>query len=191
MSSQSLGLIGLDRFVLTQHPTPTAHRYEIRAVADDGAEGPVLAAAQQQARAFRGTVTFFADDTRAHPVFSFRARSAGTSSPAFEVLDAGGRPIGRFRKESASSTRRASWHVETDGVHASAEERTAGLLRRLPGVAPRPANLDFVDAEGRQVMCSERRRGAGDRCVITVADGRLDSRVAAAMAVALDAHQAR
>lgn len=192
VSSQNAGLIGLDRFVLTQHPTATLHRFEIRAVTDDGGDGPVLAAAQRHRQAYRDRVTFFADETRSHPVFSFKPRAEPDAGEAFDVFDAGGRPIGRFRKESARTAQRPRWLVETDAVRATAEEPNAGLLRRLPGVAPRrPASLDFVDADGRQVMASERRRGAVDRCVVTVPDGRLDSRVAAAMAVALEALQVR
>lgn len=187
MSSQSLGLIGLDRFVLTQHPTPTANRYEIRAVADDGAQGPVLAAAQQQRHSYGEKVTFFADDTRQHPVFSFRYQPQAGAASAYDVLDAGGRPIGQLRRQSGPSAGAATWHVEAGGVRAHAELRVAGLLSRLR-VGQRSGSLDLVDAEGHPMMCSERQRGR-DGCVVTVLDTRLDARVAAALMVALDAQR--
>jgi|GEM_PF-1361845 len=185
VSSQSLGLIGLDRFVLTHHPTPTAQRYEIRAVTADGGEGPVLAAGQQQRHPVGDKVTFFADDTHRHPVFSFRHRPQAGASSAYDVLDAGGRPIGQLRREVGPAAGASTWHVEADGVRARAEQRVAGLLSRLRAGA-RVASLDVVDAQGRAVMCSERQRGT-DRCVVTVLDARLDARVAAALVVALDA----
>jgi hypothetical protein len=56
-------------------------------------------------------------------------------------------------------------------------------------------HFDFVTDGGETVLSSERRRSIRDRYELTVptlADGRkLDWRVAAAMAVALDALQAR
>lgn len=189
MSSQSLGLIGLDRFVLTQHPSATANRYEIRAVAPDGADGPVLAAAQQQRQTYRDKVTFFADDTHRHPVFSFAHRPQRDADSAYDVLDAGGRPIGQLRRESAPDGRRPTWHVEAEGVRGRAEERVAGLLSRLR--AGHGGGLEVLDADGHPVMCSERRRGSADSCVVTVLDARLDARVAAALVVAFGAVRPR
>jgi hypothetical protein len=52
-------------------------------------------------------------------------------------------------------------------------------------------HFDFTDANGQLVLSSERRISLRDRYTITVPDGRLDGRVAAAMAVALDALQSR
>jgi hypothetical protein len=53
-------------------------------------------------------------------------------------------------------------------------------------------HFDFVDtATGQPVMSSERQKAIRDRYTITVADPRLDFRVAASMAVALDALQSR
>ena len=53
-------------------------------------------------------------------------------------------------------------------------------------------HFDFVDkATNEVVMISERQKSIGDRYTVTVPDPRLDFRVAAAMAVALDALQSR
>lgn len=52
-------------------------------------------------------------------------------------------------------------------------------------------HFDFTDPSGRLMMASTRRYSLRDRYVITVPDGALDGRVAAAMAVALDALQSR
>ena len=53
-------------------------------------------------------------------------------------------------------------------------------------------HFDFVDtATGRTVLVSERRKAVRDRYTVTVPDPRLDFRVAASMAVALDALQSR
>jgi hypothetical protein len=53
-------------------------------------------------------------------------------------------------------------------------------------------HFDFVDrATGATVMVSERQKAIRDRYAVTVPDPRLDFRVAACMAVALDALQSR
>jgi hypothetical protein len=53
-------------------------------------------------------------------------------------------------------------------------------------------HFDFVDkASGQVVMTSERKRSIRDRYVVTVPDPRLDFRLAASLAVALDALQSR
>jgi uncharacterized protein YxjI len=52
--------------------------------------------------------------------------------------------------------------------------------------------FDFVDRNtGQVVLVSERQKAIRDRYTVTVPDQRIDFRVAAAMAVALDALQSR
>ena len=72
------------------------------------------------------------------------------------------------------------------------------ILRRIWDVLPYVGDVwvpfvfhfDFADAAtGRPVMVSERRWGVRDRYTVTVPDPRLDFRIAASMAVALDAHR--
>ena len=88
------------------------------------------------------------------------------------------------------------------GVTAVGQERdaTVALLRRgwelLPVVGDFPSpflfHFDFTDTQtGAVVLTSERRRALRDRYDVTVPGGVLDGRVAAAMAVALDALQSR
>ena len=53
-------------------------------------------------------------------------------------------------------------------------------------------HFDFVDTRtGATVLVSERQKTLKDRYTVTVPDPRLDFRVAASMAVALDALQSR
>jgi hypothetical protein len=53
-------------------------------------------------------------------------------------------------------------------------------------------HFDFLDtATGQLVMSSERQKTIRDRYTVDVPDARLDFRVAAAIAVALDALQSR
>lgn len=193
MSNSATGLFGRDEFVVRQQVTLMVNRYEIRATEPDGTDGPLLAVAQQKRLAFREHVTFYADETRSRPVFSFKARTVMDLGATYDVFDAGGRPIGSFRKDAGRSLLRSTWHLEASDVTAVGSERSkvVAVLRRLQGVVPLAFHVDFVDPRGALVMSSDRRWGLRDRYRVTVPRARLDARVAAAMAVALDALQVR
>ncbi|NHC47015.1 hypothetical protein G9H72_17340 [Motilibacter sp. K478] len=177
------------------------NRYEVRAVAPDGSPGALLALAQQKRVAFKEEVTFYADEDRRTPAFSFKARSRMDLGATYDVRDAEGTPVGLFRKDFGKSLLRSTWHLEAAGVRATGRERNANvaLARRawelLPFVNDLPSpfrfHFDFVDESGQLVLSSQRLRSLRDRYEVTVPGGRLDGRVAAAMCVALDALQSR
>jgi uncharacterized protein YxjI len=189
------------RFAVRQRITMMVNRYEIRALSPDGTEGELLAFAQQKRMAFKEQVTFYADETKSRPVFSFKARQRLDVRAENDVFDESGNPLGTFGKDFAKSLLRSTWHLSTPGVEAVGQERHAGIavLRRvwdvLPVVGDIPVpflfHFDFVDATGTTVLTSERQRSVRDRYTVTVPDPRLDFRVAASMAVALDAFQGR
>lgn len=191
-----------ERYTLSQKITMMVNRYEVRAVDASGAEGPVLAVAQQKRMAFKEQVTFYSDDTKTQPVFSFKARKAIDLGSGYDVLDANGRPIGWFKKEFGKSLLRSSWQLATAGLEADGTERnqTIAIVRRVwefvpfVGEIPLPFifHFDYTDrATGQLVLSVERKVSVRDRYRISVQDPRLDFRVAAAMTVALDALQSR
>ena len=195
-------LAHLDHFFVSQRITMMVNRYEIRAAAPDGSEGPVVAMAQQKRMAFKEQVTFYGDEDRKHPAFGFKARRRIDLGATYDVTDADGQPIGWFRKQFGRSLLRSTWDLNTvDGGQATGRERSAAVAvaRRLWEVLPVVENLpspflfhfDFVDTAGQVVMTSVRKRSLRDRYEVTVPGGRVDGRVAAAMAVALDALQSR
>lgn len=195
-------LAQLQHFHVRQQLTLLANRYEIRDVAADGDEGAILAVAQQKRFAFKEQVTFFAADDRRVPVFGFKARQRIDLGATYDVTDASGAPIGWFRKRVGASFLRSTWDLgAAQGVQATGRERNTNvaLARRLweflPVVGDLPSpfvfHFDFVDDSGQLLMSSVRRRTLRDRYDVTVPGGRLDGRVAAAMAVALDALQSR
>jgi hypothetical protein len=197
----STGLVGVERFAVVQRISMMVNRYEIRAVDTEGRPTGLLALAQQKRMAFKEEVTFYAEEERRTPVFSFKARQKLDLSATYDVRDAAGTPIGLFRKDFGKSLLRSTWNLEAAGVQAVGSERSAGvaLARRawenLPVVESLPSpfvfHFDFVDQSGAVVMSSERGRSLRDRYDVRVPGGRLDGRVAAAMAVALDALQGR
>jgi hypothetical protein len=199
---QSLqALDGIERFAVTQRITPLVNRYDIRALAPDGRPGALLATAQQKRLAFKEQVTFYADEARTVPVFSFRARQRLDVASGYDVLDAQGNPIGSFRKDFGASLLRSTWHLEAAGLTASGSERnaTVAVLRRawnlVPVLGDLPApfvvHFDFIEEDGRQVLSSTRKVSARDSYDVRVPGARVDGRLAAAMAVALDALQGR
>ena len=190
------------RFQVRQRVTPVVNRYEIRAVDADGTEGPLLAFAQQKRLALREQVTFYRDDARREPVFSFRARQRLDVRAEHDVLDAAGNPLGSFRTEFRASLLRSTWRLEAPGLSAVGRERSlpVAVLRRVWDAVPYLGEVwvpfvfhfDFVDATTRApVLSSERIWAVRDRYDVTVPDPRLDFRVAASTAVALDALQSR
>lgn len=199
MSAQTL--LGIERFAVNQKLTMMVNRYEIRAVQPDGGPGTVLAMAQQKRMSFKEEVTFYAEEDRRTPVFSFKARQRMDVGATYDVRDASGTVIGNFGKDFGRSLLRSTWRLEAAGVQAVGTERSpaVALARRawhlMPVVESLPSpfifHFDFTDSAGNLVMSSTRGRSLRDRYEVTVPGGRLDGRVAAAMAVALDALQSR
>ncbi|MFF0340916.1 hypothetical protein [Kribbella sp. NPDC004875] len=189
-------------FSMKQRVTLMANKYELIATNPDGSDGPLLAFAQQKRMAFKEQVTFYTDDTKTQPVFSFKARKTIDLGSGYDVFDADGQPIGWFKKEFGKSLLRSSWLLSSGQLNASGTERNAtiAVVRRIwefvpfVGEIPLPFifHFDFTDAEsGNAVLSVERKISVRDRYRITVQDQRLDFRVAAAMTVALDALQSR
>jgi len=189
-------------FFVKQRITVMVNRYEILAANPDGTEGHLLAFAEQKRMKLKEEITFFADESRSRPVFSFKARQRLDVHAEHDVLDEYGNPIGMFSKQFGASLIRSTWNLSAPGINAVGQERRPliAILRRvwdfIPYIGdfwvPFIFHFDFVDtATGQVVMVSERQKAIRDRYWVTVPDPRLDFRVAASMAVALDALQSR
>jgi uncharacterized protein YxjI len=190
------------RFTVTQRVTVMVNRYEIRAVDPDGTEGALLALAEQKRMKLKEEVIFWSDESKTRAVFSFKARQRLDVHARHDVLDEQGRPLGSFSKRFGASLLRSTWELSGPGLEAVGRERrpVLAVLRRvwelIPWLGevwvPFVFHFDFADtATGAPVLVSERRKAIRDRYDVTVPDPRLDFRVAAAMAVALDALQSR
>ena len=181
------------QLIVRQRVRLMVNQYEVHAVGADGSEAGVLAFAQQKRMAFKEQVTFFADETRSRPVFGFKARAVMDLNAGYDITDEGGAQIGFFRKDFGASLLRSTFHLEGPGYTGTGRERNqvAGLLRRFTDLDFIPIHFDFVDAEGQPLLSVERKMSIGDRYRVTVPDQRVDFRVAAAVAVGLDALMAR
>jgi len=195
----------VSRLVVRQKLTMMVNRYTIHPVDDAGNEGPVIAAAQQKRLALNEQVRFYADEQRSQPIFRFKARDTLDLGTTYDVADADGRPIGWFKKEFRKSLTRSTWRmgVPALGLEAVGTERSGAiaLIRRVwnlvledvPG--PWRFHFDFRTPAGTLVMSSDRRKDLRDvydvELPATPSGSRVDWRVGAAMAVALDALQSR
>jgi uncharacterized protein YxjI len=182
----------LPSFFVTQRLTMMVNRYEIRAAGPDGKPGQLMAMAQQKRLAFKEQVTFYADEQRTRAVFSFKARKAIDLGSGYDVTDEAGAPLGLFRKDFGKSLLRSTFHLSGPGIEATGQERNqlVAIARRLVDF-PFAFHFDFHDPQGQLVMSVERQFSMRDRYTVTVPDQRLDFRLAAAMAVGLDALMAR
>ncbi|MGY2080482.1 hypothetical protein [Modestobacter sp. SYSU DS0657] len=189
-------------FFVKQRITVMVNRYEILAANPDGSEGQLLALAEQKRMKLKEEVVFFADESKSRRVFSFKARQRLDVAAEHDVYDEQGQPLGMFSKQFGASLLRSTWKLSAPGIEAIGQERrpVLAVVRRvwtfLPVVGdvwvPFVFHFDFTDtASGRTVLVSERQKAVRDRYRVTVPDPRLDFRVAASMAVALDALQSR
>ncbi|MCP2031133.1 uncharacterized protein YxjI [Okibacterium sp. HSC-33S16] len=179
----------LPQFYVTQRITMMVNRYEIREVNPDGSEGRMFALAQQKRLAMREQVTFFADEGKTQPLFGFRARQALDLAASYDITAADGTVLGSFQKDFGASLLRSSFHLHAPGLEAYGQERNqaVALIRRFVDI-PVAFHFDFTDrATGAPVLTSERQFSLRDRYTVTVPDQRVDFRLAASVAVGMDA----
>jgi uncharacterized protein YxjI len=188
-------------FYVKQKITVMVNQYRVIERLPDGGEGRLLAFAQQKRMSFKEKVFFYADEAKTEELFSFKARQGLDVRAEHDVFDQEGNAIGWFKKDFVSSLMRSTWHLRYDDVEALGQERnaTVAVVRRIwdwiPVLGevwvPFLFHFDFVDSQGTVVMSSERKAQIRDVYTVAVPDERLDFRVAASMAVALDALQSR
>lgn len=183
-----------NQFFIRQRIRMMVNQYEVHAVAPDGSEGALLAFAQQKRLAFKEQVTIYTDDSKQYPLLGFRARQRLDLGATYDVTDHAGTPIGLFRKDFAQSLLRSTWHVEQPGLpQITGQERSlpVALLRRfVDSLSWLPYHFDFV-AGGQPVFSVVKKWGLRDRYVVEIQHPQVDRRLVIAMAVGLDALQAR
>jgi hypothetical protein len=199
---QQPAVMYVPKFFVKQRITLMVNRYEIRVANPDGSEGALMAFAEQKRMKLKEEINFFTDESKTRQVFTFKARQRLDVHAEHDVLDETGRPLGYVKKQFGASLLRSTWDLAAPGLAAVGRERSQliAILRRIWDLIPYLGEVwipfvfhfDFVDAAtGQPVMSSERVWAFRDRYEVTVPDQRLDFRVAAAMAVALDALQSR
>lgn len=173
------------RLLLTKPFSPT-NRYEFRDAGADGEPGTFLAAAQQKVFAFHERVTFFSDVAREVPAFSLRARGLIVVTATYDVLDADDVPLGTLHRHGAI-LRPPTWQLDSPAVSAAGQQVSGmtAFWRRTRGREPF-VDLELLDRDHQVVLVCGRRRGVRDSYLVEVRDPRVDGRLAASVAVALD-----
>jgi len=179
----------LSTFYVVQKFAMTTNRYAVHAADPGGAVGLLMAVAQQKRMAFKEQVTFYEDESKARPVFAFAARRRIDLNAGYDVTDESGAQIGFFRKDFGASLLRSTFHVEGPGYTGTGQERSplVAVVRRFLDIPFLPIHFDFVDPSGQPLLSVERQGSVRDRYTVHVPDERVDFRVAAAIAVGLDA----
>ena len=176
-------------FYVKQKFAMTTNRYELFAANPDGSFGQSMGLAEQKRLAFKEEVTFYADETKTRPVFSFKARKKIDLNAGYDIFDEARNQIGFFRKDFGASLLRSTFHLEGPGYAGTGQERSqaVAIIRRFTDIPFLPIHFDFVTPEGQPLLGVERQGSVRDKYTVHVPDQRIDFRVAAAVAVGLDA----
>ena len=200
-----------DRFVLRQRIRPVINQYEISLAGPDGASAGEHVCFVEQARfKFKEDIRFYADDSKQVELMRLKARQRFDPRARYDVTDDRGAKIGEIQKVFGESLLRSTYRLyDAAGAEvASAREKSVfvALLRRAVGFIPYvgdyadwlpiPYHFDFV-RDGQVLGTHVRRTGLFKfRDVYDIdmsgdPQRRLDRRLVLAIAVGMDALQAR
>jgi uncharacterized protein YxjI len=197
-----------DRFLLSQRFTMMVNQYEVSTLGSDekSADEPVCFVEQKRMK-LKEDLRAFTDESKSAEVFRIKAQQVWDPRAKYDVTDATGQKVGQLRKVFGKSLLRSTWQIYDAGGNeiAWARERSlfVALVRRLIGLVPFigeflellpiPYHFDYHMGEER-IGGLERILGLRDRYRLDVsgdAERKIDRRVALALAVGMDALQAR
>lgn len=183
----------LPTFYVQQKFAMTANQYRVFAANPDGSVGQLMGFAQQKRLAFKEEVTFYTDEQKTRPVFGFKARKKIDLNAGYDITDEHGQQIGFFRKDFGKSLMRSTFHLEGPGYAGTGQERSqaVAIIRRFTDIPFLPIHFDFVDPNGQALLGVERQGSVRDKYTVHVPHQEVDFRVAAAVAVGLDALMSR
>jgi uncharacterized protein YxjI len=196
-----------DRFVLRQRVKLVINQYEF-SIPDEQGDGEPFCFVEQKRFKFKEDIRFFSDDSKRHELLKILARQRFDPAARYDVTLPDGTKVGEIQKAFGSSLLRSTFVVYDAGGQevARARERSlpVALFRRLVGFVPYvggfadwlPIPYDFEFLRGDERLGIHRRRRGKWRDIydLDLSDdpGRtLDRRLALAIAVGMDALQAR
>jgi len=195
---------GGDRYVVKQLIRPMVNLYEVYTAADGGDRpGERIAFVRQKRMALKEDLRAFSDDSEQHEVFRIKARSMMDIAGRYDVTDAGGTVLGTLAKVFGASLLRSTWRVlgpdEQERMTAQEASMPVAILRRVAGAVPYgellPIPYHFTFArDGTELGGLRRIYGLRDQYALDLtgdADRTVDRRLAIALAIGLDAFQAR
>ena len=188
------------RFHIHQKITPFQNVYRVFSDAN-GQPGPLIACVKQKRMALREAFTVYRDEAATVPVMGIKADRKLDISSTMSVTDTNGQLIGKLRKKGAASILRSTWELEQEGlpiVTVTERSMLVAILRRFWSQIPYIGDLwipwvfHFDGKIGeRTVLTHTRHWGIRDHYVLETMAPELDSRLAIALAIMLDAMQHR
>jgi uncharacterized protein YxjI len=197
-----------NKFFLSQRIRPMVNQYEVSTLGPDGkSAGEPVCFVEQKRMKLKEDLRAFTDDTKSAEVFRIKAQQVWDPRAKYDVTDAEGQQVGQLRKVFGKSLLRSTWGIYDAAGNevASARERSlfVALFRRLVGFVPYigdladwlpiPYHFDYF-VGGRRIGGLERILGVRDRYRLDVSgdvERKIDRRVVLALAVGMDALQAR
>ena len=197
-----------DVFLLRQKFTLVINQYEFFLPAADGSPGQRLCFVEQARFKFKEDIRFYADETKTTELMRIKARQRFDPRATYDVTDSRGTKIGEIQKVFGTSLVRSTYLVRGPGgeVVAGATEKSlaVALVRRVVDFIPfidivsewLPIPYHFVFSSGTQILGHNTRQSFKIRDLYTIdmtpdAQRRLDRRLVLALAVGMDALQAR
>ncbi|MDQ3572449.1 MAG: hypothetical protein M3383_06260 [Actinomycetota bacterium] len=196
-----------DRFVLRQRVKLVINQYEF-STPDEAGDGEPFCFVEQKRFKFKEDIRFFTDDTKQQEILKILARQRFDPRARYDVTLPDGTKVGQIQKVFGKSLLRSTF-VIYDGSGqevATARERSlpVALVRRVIGLIPYveivaewlPIPYDFEFLHGEEQLGMLRRRRMQWRDIydfdLTGDPARtIDRRLALAIAVGMDALQAR
>jgi uncharacterized protein YxjI len=197
-----------DRFYISQRFTAMVNRYEVSTLGPDGkSAGEPVCFVEQKRMKLKEDLRAFTDDSKTTEVFRIKAQQVWDPRAKYDVTDPNGQLIGQLQKVFGKSLLRSTWRIygAAGNEVGWARERSlfVALVRRFVGLVPFigeflellpiPYHFDYYKGEDR-IGGLERILGVRDRYRLDVSgdtERALDRRVVIALAVGLDALQAR
>jgi uncharacterized protein YxjI len=195
-----------DHFFLSQRFRPMVNQYEVSTLgSDEQSAGDPVCFVEQKRMKLKEDLHAFSDDAKTGEVFRIKAQRVFDPRARYDVTDPAGQQIGQLAKVFGKSLLRSTWRIhDAEGSEVAwARERSApvALLQRVIGwipyvgdvAIPIPYHFDYFVGEERMGGL-ERILGFRDRYRLDVSgdSGRaIDRRVLIALAVGMDALQAR
>jgi uncharacterized protein YxjI len=197
-----------DRFFIRQRFAMMINRYEVSTLgSDEKSAGEPVCFVEQKRMKLKEDLRAFTDDSKTTEVFRIKAQQVWDPRARYDVTDPDGQGIGQLQKVFGESLLRSTWRIyDAAGDQVAwARERNLfiALFRRLIGFVPFiggfadwlpiPYHFDYF-VEDQRIGGLERILGVRDRYRLDVAgdsERNVDRRVLLALAVGMDALQAR
>lgn len=199
------------RLYVEQRITPVVNRYNIFEANDSGEKGNLFSFVQQKRLNIKEKVMFYASKDKKDLKFSFRAEKVLDIRGKYFVEDATGALIGYLKKDFKKSLTRSTWYIfsadDKKLLTVTESNKSLAMLRRFVKSIPIVGDIIgivvvffkyhfvFLDPETNKVVGKyEKLTLFRDNYKLSLDNdtySKVDKRVIAAMAVALDALQSR